>query len=182
VFAVAGTWLVAGALDAEQLTHIADTVRQQSGFRTGYWGQDPTDTTRAHALVVLDDEAARRPRGAASRRRSVDLVAHRHARAAVAQGDRDTGTLVRREQFLRYADNGLGKAFNYLWSLGMFLVPSVALVLLGDDPGCVSFVLTAIGLAVVLVGVIIVSNAVKTPHYQVTWSAFVLFLGALCSL
>ena len=115
------------------------------------------------------------------------------------------------EQFLRYADNGLGKAFNYLWSLGMFLGPIVALALLWDDPGSVSFVLTAIGLAVVTVGVIIVSNVWKTPHYNVmlgwdpeampadweagrqryfninslqlltTWSAFVLFLIALGS-
>ncbi len=116
------------------------------------------------------------------------------------------------EQFLRYADKGLGKAFNLVWSLGMFLGPIVTLVLLWDDPGSVSFVLTAIGLAIVTVGVIIVSNAVKTPHYKVmlswdpdampadweagrqkyfninwlqmvvTWSAFILFLGALCSL
>jgi hypothetical protein len=116
------------------------------------------------------------------------------------------------DAFLRYADNGLGKGFNYLWSLGMFLGPIVALVLLWDDPASVSFVLTAIGLAVVLVGVIIVSNVWKTPHYKVmlawdpeampadweagrqryfninwlqmvtTWSAFTLFLVALASL
>ena len=114
--------------------------------------------------------------------------------------------------FLRYADNGLGKVFNYLWSLGMFLGPIVALVLLWDDPGSVSFVLTAIGLAIVVVGVIIVSNVWKTPHYKVmlawdpdampadweagrqryfninwiqmvtTWAAFTLFLVALSSL
>ena len=114
--------------------------------------------------------------------------------------------------FLRYADHGLGKAFNYLWSLGMFLGPIVALVLLWDDPGSAPFVLTAIGLAIVTVGVIIVSNVWKTPHYHVmlawdpaampadwedarrryfninwlqmltTWSAFALFLVALVSL
>jgi hypothetical protein len=111
--------------------------------------------------------------------------------------------------FLQYADNGLGKAFNLLWSLGMFLGPIAALVLLWDDPGSASFVLTAIGLAIVTVGVIVVSNAVKTPHYKVmlswdpehmpadweagrqryfninwlqmvtTWSAFALYLVAL---
>jgi hypothetical protein len=116
------------------------------------------------------------------------------------------------EAFLRYADNGLGKAFNYLWAIGMFLVPIVALVLLWDDPGSVSFVLTAIGLAIVTFGVIIVSNVWKTPHYKVmlawdpdampagweagrrryfninwlqmvvTWSAFALYLVALGSL
>jgi hypothetical protein len=50
------------------------------------------------------------------------------------------------EAFLRYADHGLGKVFNYAWSLGMFLGPIVALVLLWDDRGSTSFVLTAIGL------------------------------------
>jgi hypothetical protein len=69
--------------------------------------------------------------------------------------------------FLRFADHGLGKAFNLFWSLGMFLGPIVALVLLWDDPGSTSFVLTAIGLGLVFVGIIIVSNAVKTPHYKV---------------
>jgi MFS family permease len=113
------------------------------------------------------------------------------------------------EAFLRYADHGLGKAFNYAWSLGMFLGPIVALGLLWDDRGSTSFVLTAIGLGIVLVGVIIVSNVWKTPTYKlilswdpealpvdweagrqryfainwiqlaVTWSAFALFLLAL---
>jgi MFS family permease len=113
------------------------------------------------------------------------------------------------ETFLQYADNGLGKVFNYAWSLGMFLGPIVALVLLWDDPGSTSFVLTAIGLGIVFVGVIIVSNVWKTPTYNlilawdpeampadweagrrryftinwiqlgVTWSAFALFLVAL---
>jgi hypothetical protein len=34
------------------------------------------------------------------------------------------------EAFLRYANNGLGKVFNYAWSLEMFFGPIVALVLL----------------------------------------------------
>jgi len=71
------------------------------------------------------------------------------------------------EAFLRYADHGWGKVFNYAWSLGMFLGPIVALVLLWDDAGSTSFVLTAIGLGIVLVGVIIVSNVWKTPTYKV---------------
>jgi hypothetical protein len=113
------------------------------------------------------------------------------------------------EAFLRYADHGLGKVFNYVWSLGMFLGPIVALVLLWDDAGSTSFVLTAIGLGIVLVGVIIVSNVWKTPTYNLilawdpesmpadweagrrryftinwiqmatTWAAFALFLVAL---
>ncbi len=116
------------------------------------------------------------------------------------------------EAFLRYADNGLGKVFNYAWSLGMGIGPIVALVLLWDDPGSTSFVLTAIGLAVVIVGVYIVSNVWKTPHYKVilawdpeampadwqagreryftinwiqfatTWGALALFLSGLISL
>jgi hypothetical protein len=94
----------------------------------------------------------------------------------------------------------------------MFLGPIVALVLLWDDPGSTSFVLTAIGLGIVFVGVIIVSNVWKTPHYKVmlawdpeamppgweagrlryfeinwlqlvtTWAAFALFLAALAFL
>ena len=116
------------------------------------------------------------------------------------------------EEFLRYAGGGLGKVFNLAWSAGMFFGSIVALVLLWDDPGSTSFVLTAIGFGIVFVGIIIVSNAVKTPHYKVmlawnpeamppdweagrhkyftinwlqlvtTWSAFALFLVALISL
>jgi hypothetical protein len=116
------------------------------------------------------------------------------------------------ETFLRYADHSWGKVFNLAWALGMFLGPIVALVLLWDDPGSTSFVLTAIGLGIVFVGVIIVSNVWKTPHYKVmlawdpeampadweagrrtyftinwlqlatTWTAFALFLVALALL
>ena len=116
------------------------------------------------------------------------------------------------EAFLRYADNGLGKVFNYAWSLGMTIGPIVALVLLRDDPGATSFVLTAIGLGVVVVGILVVSNVWKTPTYHLilagdpdapqsdwaavrqryitinwlqlatTWAAFALFLAALITL
>jgi hypothetical protein len=57
VFAVIGTWQVDGALDSEQLAHVADTVRQQPGFVRGYWGQEPDDVTVAHAVVILESEA-----------------------------------------------------------------------------------------------------------------------------
>ena len=116
------------------------------------------------------------------------------------------------EAFLRYADQSWGKVYNLGWSLGMFLLPIVALVLLWDERGSTSFQLTAIGLVIVFVGVIIVSNTVKTPHYHVmlawdpdampptwvagrqkyftinwiqfatTWGALGLFLVALISL
>ena len=116
------------------------------------------------------------------------------------------------EAFLRFADQSWGKVYNLGWSLGMFLLPIAALVLLWDDRGSASFILTAIGLGIVLVGVIIVSNTVKTPHYKVilawdpeamppdweagrdkyffidwiqmatTWSAFALFIAALMAL
>jgi hypothetical protein len=116
------------------------------------------------------------------------------------------------EEFLRFADHSVGKAFNLAWALGMFLLPIVALVLLWDDRGSTSFVVTAIGLVIVFVGVIVLSNAVKTPHYTVmlawkpeamppdreagrdkyftinwiqmaaTWSAFALFIAALAAL
>ena len=113
------------------------------------------------------------------------------------------------EAFLRFADRSWGKLYNLGWSLGMFLLPIAVLVLLWNDRGSTSFVLTALGWVIVLVGVIIVSNAVKTPHYKVmlawdpqamppgwergrqkyftinwiqmvtTWSAFALFIAAL---
>ena len=116
------------------------------------------------------------------------------------------------EAFLRFADHSMGKVFNLAWALGMFLLPIVALVLLWDDRGSTSFVFTAIGLVIVFVGVIVLSNAVKTPHYKVmlgwnpeamppnweagrqkyftinwiqmvaTWSAFALFIAALIAL
>jgi hypothetical protein len=58
VFAVAGTWPVDELIDAEQLAHIAETVRTMGGFVQGFWGQEPSDVTRAHAFVVLQDEAS----------------------------------------------------------------------------------------------------------------------------
>lgn len=116
------------------------------------------------------------------------------------------------EAFLRYAGNGWGKAFNFLWSLGMTIGPIVLLLLRRDEPGSKAFVLTAIGLAVVVVGVLVISNVWKTPTYNrilawspdalpadwedgrrtyflinaiqlvVTWSALALFLVALIHL
>jgi len=116
------------------------------------------------------------------------------------------------EAFLRYAGHSWGKAFNFAWSIGMTIGPIVVLVLLRDDPGSTSFVLTAIGLGIVIVGVLIVSNVWKTPTYNVilawdpgalpadweagrrryftinwiqlvvTWAAFALFLIALVCL
>jgi hypothetical protein len=38
------------------------------------------------------------------------------------------------ERFLRYAENGLGKVFNYAWSGATTIASIVALVLLWDDP------------------------------------------------
>jgi hypothetical protein len=116
------------------------------------------------------------------------------------------------EAFLRFAAHSSGRAFNYAWSLGMFIGPIVALVFLWDDPGSTSFVLTAIGLGIVILGILVVSNVWKTPHYNVilawdpdampadweagrrtyftinwiqlatSWTAFALFLLALISL
>ena len=116
------------------------------------------------------------------------------------------------EAFLKYAANGLGKAFNYAWSGVTTIAAIVALVLLWDDPGSTSFVLTAIGLGIWIVGILVVSNVWKTPTYNMilaadpdalpadyeavrqryftinwlqlatTWAAFALFLVALVSL
>ena len=116
------------------------------------------------------------------------------------------------EVFLRYAGSGWGKWYNLAWAFVPVVGSIVALVLLWDDPGSTSFVLTAIGLGVVIVGIDIVSNAWKTPTYKVilawdpeampadweagrekyftinwiqfvtTWSAFALFIAALIAL
>jgi hypothetical protein len=113
------------------------------------------------------------------------------------------------EAFLRFAEHSWGLVFNYAWSVGMTIGPIVALVLLWDDPGSAAFVCTAIGLGIVIAGVLIVSNVWKTPTYKVilawdpgalpanwgagrrryftinwiqlgaTWASFALFLVAL---
>jgi hypothetical protein len=116
------------------------------------------------------------------------------------------------EVFLRYAGGGWGKWYNLAWAFVPVVGSIVALVLLWDDPGSTSFILTAIGLVIVLVGIWLVSNVWKTPTYNlilawdpeampadweagrrryftinwiqlaVTWTAFALFLVALVSL
>ncbi len=102
--------------------------------------------------------------------------------------------------------------FNYVCAIGMAIAPGLALVSLRDDPRSPAFVLTAIGLAIVIVGVYIVSNVWKEPLYDVmlawdpeamptewrarrrryfainwiqtaaTWTVFALFLVALIAV
>jgi hypothetical protein len=60
MFVIIGKWRVDGALDSEQLAHIAANVRQQPGFVRGYLGQEANDVAFAHSLVILDDEASAR--------------------------------------------------------------------------------------------------------------------------
>lgn len=116
------------------------------------------------------------------------------------------------EAFLRFADHSWGRIYNLAWAIVMFLGPVVALVLLWDDRGSAAFVLTALGLGIVVLGVIVLSNVWKQPHYKVilgwdpaampadwpagrdkyftinwlqcgaTWSAFALFTGALAAV
>ena len=102
--------------------------------------------------------------------------------------------------------------FNLAWAFVPVVGSIVALVLLWGDPGSTSFILTAIGLGIVLVGIWLVSNVWKTPTYKMilaldpeaispeweavrqryftinwlqlvtTWGAFALFLVALIAL
>lgn len=102
--------------------------------------------------------------------------------------------------------------FNYVCAIGMAVAPTVALLSLRDDAGSAPFVLTAIGLAIVVVGVYVVSNVWKEPLYDVmlawdpeamptawragrrryfsinwiqataTWTVFALFLAALIAV
>ena len=62
---------------------------------------------------------------------------------------------------------GASYSFNYAWSLRMGIGPIVAIVLLRDDLGSASSVSTAIGLAAVVVGVYVVANVWKEPHFDV---------------
>jgi hypothetical protein len=72
------------------------------------------------------------------------------------------------ERFLRaFLPVGRKAWFNYVCAIGMAVAPIVALVALWDDPSSASFVLTAIGLAIVLLGVYVVSNVWKEPLYDV---------------
>jgi hypothetical protein len=72
------------------------------------------------------------------------------------------------ERFLRAFLPVARKAwFNYICAIGMAVAPIVALVSLRADPGSVPFVLTAVGLAIVIVGVYVVSNVWKEPLYDV---------------
>ena len=60
--------------------------------------------------------------------------------------------------------------FNYAWSGATTIASIVALVLLWDDPGSTTFVLTTIGLGVWVVGILVVSNVWKTPTYKmIAW-------------
>lgn len=117
------------------------------------------------------------------------------------------------ERFLRAFLPVARKAwFNYSCAIGMAVAPIATLISLRDDPSSVSFVLTAIGLTFVIVGVYIVSNVWKEPLYDVmlawdpdampadwdngrrsyfainwiqtvaTWTVFALFLTALIAV
>ena len=99
--------------------------------------------------------------------------------------------------------------FNYVCAIGMAVAPIIALVSLRNEVSSVPFVLTTIGLVIVVVFVYVVSNVWKEPLYDVmlawdpeampadwragrrryfainwiqtgeTWTVFVLFLAAL---
>lgn len=72
------------------------------------------------------------------------------------------------ERFLRaFLPVGRKAWFNYVCALGMAIAPIVALVALWGDRSSAPFVLTAVGLAIVIVGVYVVSNVWKEPLYDV---------------
>ena len=72
------------------------------------------------------------------------------------------------ERFLRAFLPAARKAwFNYVCAIGMAVAPTVALVSLRHDASSAPFVLTAIGLAIVIVAVYVVSNVWKEPLYDV---------------
>jgi len=72
------------------------------------------------------------------------------------------------ERFLRaFLPVGRKAWFNYACALGMAIAPIVALVALWGEWSSTPFVLTAIGLAIVIVGVYVVSNVWKEPLYDV---------------
>lgn len=62
-------------------------------------------------------------------------------------------------------------SFNYLCAIGMAVAPLVALVHLRHEAGSAAFILTAVGLVIVIGGVYVVSNVWKEPLYDVmlTW-------------
>lgn len=71
------------------------------------------------------------------------------------------------ERFLRaFLPVGRKAWFNYVCALGMAIAPIIALVGLWDDRASAPFVLTAIALVIVIVGVYIVSNVWKEPLYD----------------
>lgn len=100
--------------------------------------------------------------------------------------------------------------FNYVAVIGMVVAPVVALFAL--DSGSTAFPLTVIGLAIVVIGPLLVSNRIVEPHYDLmlswdpddlpadweagrrryftlnwvrgaaTWTAFALFLAALLEI
>jgi hypothetical protein len=56
---------------------------------------------------------------------------------------------------------------NYLLVIGLVVTPVVALIGLGDDPGGVPFVLTAVGLGLTIIGPVLVSRFLAEPNYDV---------------
>lgn len=114
-----------------------------------------------------------------------------------------------REEMARFLPVARKAPANYIAIFGMIVFPVWALVALRDRAGEAPFVLTAIGLALVIAGPLLVSSRMAEPNYDrilswdpsmpaedftrararyytlnwvrtlVTWAAFVLFLLAL---
>jgi len=72
------------------------------------------------------------------------------------------------ENFLRaFLPVGRKAWFNYICAIGMAVAPIITLILLWGDDDSTSFILTAVGLGFVIIGVWIVSNVWKEPLYDV---------------
>ena len=202
------------ALPTDQLRTVADEIRAYILETMSRVGGHTGASLGAVELAVALHYAFDTPHD-----RLVWDVGHQAYAHKILTGRRDLLPTIKQyggiSGFLRrdeseYDTFGAGHASTSLSAaLGMAIAPVVALIALWDDRGSAAFVLTAIGLAIVVLGVYVVSNVWKEPLYDVmlawdpdamptdwsdgrrrylainwiqtaaTWTVFALFLAAL---